>query len=202
HYWIIESLNDGFTVTAYAKGLSAIASDEITIPTVDMTKTLLIGSNAIASTSCDTGVVYSKCWLKDSTTIRIERTDAANYLVWYCHVVEFQSNVNVNIQRGEFSYGAADSQKQFDIVDVDPERSMVYCPMRGCGKTNGSWESHTGGYHRLQLIGSGGNIQGNRSTDGSQSVEARWQVIEFLPLPTPEIVSFSGGIKLSNVIIK
>lgn len=209
HWYVIEDQGNNFDVQHTDPDvIDPATSGEDTISSVDMTKSFVVASHKNYYGSRSTYYAAVSVWLKTATVVRAEQganSDfPANSIVRAQVITLIDTDAFVDRGSQMYSNGtASDADALSQSLDLD--YSIAWIPTL----TSMQWvDTHdrTDDSFFLAELTSDSEITTRRYQTNTGAV-VKWEAIQFElppppPPPPPETVKFSGGIKLSNVIIK
>ena len=208
-YWVIEDLGNNFDVQHVDPDvINPSTFGEDTISSVDMNKSFVVASHKNYYGARSTYYAAVSVWLKDATTVRAQQGANSSYpanSVVRAQVITLTDS-DAYVERGSQSYAngvGSDADTLSQSLDLD--YSIAWIPIL----TSSQWvDTHSqtdDSFFRAELTSVSEITTSRQATNTGATV--KWEAIQFElppppPPPPPETVGFSGGIKMSNVIIK
>lgn len=204
HFWTVEDLGTNFDVQHAAIDIVNPATfDDATITAVDMTKSFVISSyyNTYGARSANYAAVTT--WLLNTTTVRASQNSAGGDSHMAAQVITL-ADTDAYVQRNQQAWGTSDTTKPETLSqEVDLDYSIPWIPTLTSFEKNDTTGNNDAFFDAD--FNTSTQISISRGASGSNATVS-WEAIQFYtpppPPPPPETVDFSGGIKMSNVIIK
>jgi len=208
-YWVIEDLGNNFDVQHVDPDvINPSTSGEDTISSVDMTKSFVVASHKNYYGARSTYYAAVSVWLKTATVVRAEQGANSSYpanSIVRAQVITL-THSDAYVERGSQIYNTgigSDADTLSQSLDLD--YSIAWIPASPSCQWSDTHDRRSESFFRAELTAVDEITTSRQSTNVGAVV--KWEAIQFElppppPPPPPETVKFSGGIKLSNVIIK
>jgi len=208
-YWVVEDLGNNFDVQHVDPDvINPATSGEDTISSVDMTKSFVVASHKNYYGARSTYYAAVSVWLKTATVVRAEQGANSGYpanSIVRAQVITL-ADADAFVDRGSQMYSngtASDADALSQSLDLD--YSIAWIPTLSSMQWVDTHDRTDDSFFLAELT-SDSEITTKRYQTNTGAV-VKWEAIQFElppppPPPPPETVKFSGGIKLSNVIIK
>lgn len=209
HCWVIEDQGSNFDVQhADPDVINPATSGEDTISSVDMNKSFVVASHKNYYGARSTYYAAVSVWLKTATVVRAEQGANSSYpanSIVRAQVVTL-THSDAYVERGSQIYNTgigSDADTLSQSLDLD--YSIAWIPASPSCQWSDTHDRRSESFFRAELTAVDEITTSRQSTNVGAVV--KWEAVQFqLPPPPPpvpqETVKFSGGIKLSNVIIK
>jgi len=200
HWYVIEDQGNNFDVQHADPDINASTSGEDTISSVDMSKSFVVASHYNSYGARSAWRCGAAVWLKNDTTVRAEQGASSTSIV-RAQVITLTDS-DAYVERGSQSYAngvGSDADTLSQSLDLD--YSIAWIPTLASVQWVDTNDRNNAAFFRAELTGVDEITTSRQATDTGAVV--KWEAVQFqLPPPPPETVVFSGGIKMSNVIIK
>ena len=206
HWYVIEDQGSNFNVQhADPDVINPATFGEDTISSVDMGKSFVVASHKNYYGSRSTYYAAVSVWLKDATTVRAQQGANSGYpanSIVRAQVITLL-DADAYVERGSQSYPngtAIDADTLSQSVDLD--YSIAWIPTLTSMQWVDTHDQTDDSFFMAELTSDSEITTRRYQTNTGATV--KWEAIQFQlpPPPPPETISFSGGIKMSNVIIK